>query len=260
MDYFRSMQEQFGPTAEEQEVDKTRMARAKEMASDEYYEKQRKEDMWSTLAQIGFNMASSKSPSLLQAIGEAAAAALPEARADKKERKALKDRALGIMSDMNGQKRKENLQIYGIAVDAAQADIRAGQADKALQQEADLTREGFRSRENVAREAATSRDTQFDVLYQNAYAKLRREAETGTWKTPQGNRPSEEIIRYWASQHAMNTIAASKGSQGTLTPEEILSRSRKGDGGGGSDFEEGQTAKDTNGKTIVFQGGQWVYP
>jgi hypothetical protein len=238
MDYLRRMQEQFGPTAEEKEVDAARMARAKEMASPEYYEKERKEDMWSTLAQIGFNMASSKSPFLLQAVGEAAAAALPEARADKKERKALKDRALDVMSEMNGQKRKENLQLYGIAVDAAQADIRAAQADKefglkerGLQQEADLTREGYQSREDTARLAATSRDTQFDILYQNEYAKLKREAEAGTWKTPQGNKPSDDIIRYWASQHAMSTIAASKGGQGTLTPEEILNRSRSGGGG-----------------------------
>lgn len=222
MDYFRKLQEQFGPSAEEKEVDAARMARAKEMASDEYYEKQRKEDMWSTLAQIGFNMASSKSPFLLQAIGEAAAAALPEARADKKERKALKDRALDVMAEMNGLKRKENMQLYGVAVDAAQADIRAAQADKEfglkereLEQRGELAREENTSREKIAR---TSQNTQFDVLYQNAYDKLKREAEAGTWRTPQGNMPSDEVIRYWAGQHAMNTIAASKGSQGGFDP------------------------------------------
>lgn len=224
MDYFRKLQEQFGPSAEEKEVDAARMARAKEMASPEYYEKQRKEDMWSTLAQIGFNMASSKSPYLLQAIGEAAAAALPEARADKKERKALKDRALDVMAEMNGQKRKDNLQLYGIAVDAAQADIRAAQAERefdlkerGLQQEADLTREGYQSREDAARIGAASRNTQFEILYQNAYNKLKAEAEAGTWKTPQGNKPSDAIIQYWAGKHAMDTIAATKGSQGAGT-------------------------------------------
>lgn len=39
--------------------------------------KQKKEDVWSTLAQIGFGMAASKSPTLLGAIGEAGTAAVP---------------------------------------------------------------------------------------------------------------------------------------------------------------------------------------
>jgi hypothetical protein len=42
---------------------------------------------------------------------------MPGARADKKERKALKDRALDIMGDINGLKRKENLQLFGLAVE-----------------------------------------------------------------------------------------------------------------------------------------------
>jgi hypothetical protein len=116
-DLFQDLQRRFGSTAEEQDVENKRMARAKEMGSDEYYEKQRKESMYQTLAEIGFNMASSKSPNLLQAIGEAASAAMPGARADKKERKALKDRALDIMGDINGLKRKENLQLFGMAVE-----------------------------------------------------------------------------------------------------------------------------------------------
>jgi O6-methylguanine-DNA--protein-cysteine methyltransferase len=41
--------------------------------------KQKKEDVWTTLAQIGFGMAASKSPTLLGAIGEAGSAAMPNA-------------------------------------------------------------------------------------------------------------------------------------------------------------------------------------
>ena len=116
-DIFEDLQRRFGSTPEEQDVENQRMARAKEMGSDEYYEKQRKDSMWETLANIGFNMASSKAPTLLQAIGEAASAAMPGARTDKKERAALKDRALDIMGDINGLKRKENLQLFGMAVE-----------------------------------------------------------------------------------------------------------------------------------------------
>lgn len=133
MDAYQALQNQFGPTAEEQEVDAARMARAKEMASPEFYEKQRKADMWQTLAEIGFNMASSKSPYLLQAVGEAAAAAMPGARADKKERQQLKDRALDAMGAMNGLKRKENLQLYGLAVESYKEGAQREQFEKKVE-------------------------------------------------------------------------------------------------------------------------------
>jgi hypothetical protein len=110
---------QYGPTEKQKELEARRLARAEEMASDEYYEKQRKDSLWETLANIGFNMASSKSPYLLQAVGEAAAAAMPGARVDKKERKALKDRALDIMGQMNDKTRRENLEILGVAAEFA---------------------------------------------------------------------------------------------------------------------------------------------
>jgi hypothetical protein len=132
-DEFQSLQRRFGPTEKQREVEAQRMARAEEMASPEYYEAQRKDSMWETLANIGFNMASSKSPYLLQAVGEAAAAAMPGARVDKKERKALKDRALDIMGDINDKSRKENLQLYGIAVDTAKEGIQQKQFEKKLE-------------------------------------------------------------------------------------------------------------------------------
>lgn len=56
--------------------------------------KRRNEDKWMALAEIGFNMAASNSPYLLQAVGAAAAAALPGARAAKKEREAAKREAI----------------------------------------------------------------------------------------------------------------------------------------------------------------------
>jgi hypothetical protein len=133
MDIFSMLKDRFGPSEESQKVDERRMARAEEMASGEYYEKQREGSMWETLASIGFNMASSKSPYLLQAVGEAAAAALPGARADKKERKELQDRALDIMGQMNDKKRKENLELLGVAVDMSNTGMKQEQFEKELQ-------------------------------------------------------------------------------------------------------------------------------
>jgi hypothetical protein len=77
-------------------------------------------------------MASSKSPYLLQAVGEAAAAALPGARADKKERKALQDRALDIMGQMNDKNRKENLELLGVAVDMSNTGMKQEQFEEEL--------------------------------------------------------------------------------------------------------------------------------
>ena len=132
-DEFQNLMRQFGPSEKQREVEAKRMARAEEMASDEYYEEQRKDSMYQTLAEIGFNMASSKSPYLLQAVGEAAAAAMPGARADKKERKALKDRALDIMGQMNDKTRRENLEVLGVAVDMANTGLKASQFERELE-------------------------------------------------------------------------------------------------------------------------------
>jgi hypothetical protein len=126
-DIFGRLQERFGPSSQETESRKRMMARAEEMASDEGDKERRKSDMWQTLAEIGFNMASSKSPFLLQAVGEAAAAAMPGARADKKERKAIKDRGLSLMVELGASDRKEAQQLWGMAVDAAKTNMQQKQ-------------------------------------------------------------------------------------------------------------------------------------
>ena len=129
-DIFGRLQKRFGQSEEEKAARGKLRARAEEMASDENYEKSRKEDMWATLAEIGFNMASSKSPYLLQAVGEAAAAALPNARADKKERKAIKDKGLDLMVELGAADRKEALPLWGLAVDAAKTNLQKKQYDE----------------------------------------------------------------------------------------------------------------------------------
>ena len=107
-------------------------ARFAEMRSPEEYEKQRKSDMWQTLAEIGFNMASSKTPNVLQAIGEAAAAAMPGARADKKERKELKDRALDGLLKLGAADRAEAKEVLSLGTDIYQTGLKQEQAEQAL--------------------------------------------------------------------------------------------------------------------------------
>jgi hypothetical protein len=117
------VERRFGKSAEEKATDEAITARAKEMASPEYEAKERKDSMWQTLASIGFNMASSKSPYLLQAVGEAAAAALPGAIADKKERKQLKDKALNLMVATGAKNRKDAMEKLSLALQIQQAQL-----------------------------------------------------------------------------------------------------------------------------------------
>ena len=103
-----------------------------DMRSPERYEKERKDAMYMTLAEIGFNMASSKSPYVLQAIGEAAKAALPGARVDKKERKALKDRAIAGLMQLGAEDEKMARDALALTVDMANTGIQAEQFEKKL--------------------------------------------------------------------------------------------------------------------------------
>lgn len=95
-------------------------------------EKQVKADMWQTLAEIGFNMASSKSPYVLQAIGEAAAAAMPGARADKKERKAAKDTAIRTLMAVEDVDRKTAMAGVELGMDVYKTGMSAEQAERAM--------------------------------------------------------------------------------------------------------------------------------
>lgn len=197
MDIFGMLKDRFGPSEESQKVDERRMARAEEMASPEYYEKQRKDSMWETLAAIGFNMASSKSPYLLQAVGEAAAAALPGAQVDKKERKAAQDRALDIMGQMNDKKRKENLELLGVAVDMSNTGMKQEQFEKELQfrrSEGELDRALQREIERLRAARVPSSDLETMIAIQRGGTPEEKAALIETLKLKQqyGNKGTSE--------------------------------------------------------------------
>ena len=230
----------FAKSEEDQAADAALRARAKEMASDEYYNKQRKDSMWETLATIGFNMASSKSPRLLQAVGEAAAAALPGAREDKKERKQLKDKALNLMVELGAKDRKEALEKFRLTQDVFQTQLAQRQFEKKLavdERQVDLAER--RLNEEIRQAGLTKPEDVKDrvVRYMLDFAP----------GTPQ----------YVAAENYLKTInPPPAGTNAAQTARERVNEGRGGAGG----FSEGQRAKDTQGRTIVFQGGQWVYP
>lgn len=185
-------------------------------------EKERKNDMWASLAQIGASMMGTDSPNFLQAVGQAIGGALPGAEASRKERKAMEREAVKALSELYGMERKEAKEkvalardLYGIEMGAEkeQADraFRAEQAEKALEaSRADATTAFERQKELIG-----MKDKGIDALVTANYNKLKAEAEKGVWKTPMGNKPSEAVIQWWAQQHAIDQWARrSGGGQG----------------------------------------------
>lgn len=173
-DFYNRFEKRFGRSEKEKEARAKMLARAEEMASDEEYEKSRKESMWETLAEIGFNMASTQSPNFLQAVGEAAAAALPGARASKKERKAIKDKGLELAMQLGADDRKEAMQMWGLAVDAAKTNL----SQKELAQRMALADREIASRETIA---TLDRDLQREVLLAKANDKTTFERQVAAY-------------------------------------------------------------------------------
>jgi len=79
----------------------------KKTLSPEEQKKDKEQDMWMTLAQIGAGMAATKSPNFMQAVGESMQAALPGMIADRKARKAEVKDALKEQAALEGMDRQE---------------------------------------------------------------------------------------------------------------------------------------------------------
>lgn len=106
------------------------LAQIKEDLDPEKLKKQSKQDRWATLAEIGFNMAASNSPYFLQAVGAAASAALPGAKADKKEREAKKREALRTYAEIEGLDNQEAREKVNFGLNFANTKL--GLKDKDL--------------------------------------------------------------------------------------------------------------------------------
>lgn len=111
-------------------------AMAEQYASPEYQDKLRKTDMWETLAQIGFGMASSPSPYFLQAFGQAALAALPGSRAARKERESLKREAVKTLADLENVSNEDARKVYDAGFEYAKTMLSL--KEKAAEREKDI--------------------------------------------------------------------------------------------------------------------------
>jgi hypothetical protein len=81
---------------------------------------QKKQDMWQAVAQFGFSMAATNSPSFMQAAGQAGAATVPFMAASRKERKAAERDALKQLADIEGLTTAEKKQALQSGVAYAQ--------------------------------------------------------------------------------------------------------------------------------------------
>ena len=84
--------------------------------SPEEQKKRRKQDMWTSLAELGFGMASSKSPTLLGAIGEAGMRSAPAMAERAKERRAEQRDAIKTLAQQEGLNNKDALEVANIAL------------------------------------------------------------------------------------------------------------------------------------------------
>lgn len=195
----------------------------------EYYEreldpeerrKQRKEDMWMSLAQLGANMAATDSPYFLQSVGKALAETLPGMSASKKERKDAERDALKALTDIYGFERKEAKEAYGLGVDmqraaAAQqtaAEERAARITAAAEertwrsQEAALDRDLQREIENARAARTPSSDLETMIAIQQSGTPEQKAALVQTLKLKQ---------KYATSQQGTGPFPGQPGAQTT---------------------------------------------
>jgi hypothetical protein len=242
-DIFGRLVDRFGPSAEERALRGKLMARAEEMTSDAYQEKERKLSSADFLTNLGINMMSSKSPFLLQALGEAAAAALPGAIADRKERKALRDRGLQLMVELSGKDRKEAIPLWNMAVEAAKTN---------------MTQQQFIQKQDLDERQVELAERRLDDEIRRA--NLVKPEDVNDRVTRYMLDFAEGTPQHEAAKRVLAARNPASSSTAGLTEEQIraLREGRGKTGTGGT--AEGATAKDNDGKTIVFSNGQWVYP
>jgi hypothetical protein len=92
-----------------------------EIMSPEAQKKRKKEDLWTSLAELGFGMAASKSPTLFGAIGEAGMKAAPGMAARGKERREEQRDAIKTLAAKEDMTNKQAMESFRLAGDLQKA-------------------------------------------------------------------------------------------------------------------------------------------
>lgn len=217
--------------------------------------RQKKQDKWMALAQIGANLAASNSPYFFQALGSAAAAALPGIKEDQKAREAKRREAIRDLASAEDITRKEAENRVNFAQNYA--TTRLGFTDKDLERlsKEKLTREEITSRENVARIDAGSRENAARISakgytdYQDKeLLKMRIDARRESTKEANAALKGNPI--YTKLQLSRNPADQAKADKMRRDTQASLYNQMTGE----------QMSYDKNGRMIINVGGQWVYP
>ena len=180
-------------------------------------EKARKADMWQALAEMGFRMASSSSPFVLQAIGEAAVATLPGVDASKKERKAAKDNAIRTLMAVEDVDRKTATAGVELGVDIYKTGLSQEQIEQQMANEQEriaISRQSAADQAAYQRGSLTLQREQIEAgktglqSYANAiYAQLKDRNNQGVLTDPQGRKYPYKLADSELRAMAMNAAA-----------------------------------------------------
>jgi hypothetical protein len=162
------------------------------LMSPEAQEKGRKEDLYTMLAQIGFGMAGTNSPSFLQAAGQAANAAIPGAVQARRERKAEQRQGLGALTGIEANRNAAGQARAQFAANAAQRNAEIANGDWNAEKERE-----FRAEQSLL-------ERNFRLMLQDrsdAAANSRAAMAGGSYRTPLG---AQEVNAYAAMLREQN--------------------------------------------------------
>lgn len=196
-------------------------------ATPEARAKQKRRDLWETLAQVGFNLAATKSPNFMQAVGEAGAGALPLVQQKRAQRKAEeRDDMRGLMA-IEGQRKQERSERAKVGLEGSrfateqanayernQADIASREKIAAMQESGALERTRMQVNATLGAakiQAASSKATDMSRLVDIYYEKLKERSRQGTLVIPNtsknfaGHKFSDTELRAMAAEMAYTT-------------------------------------------------------
>lgn len=250
---------------------------ARKVLTPEEQKKRRDADKWATLAEIGFGIAGSSSPYLLQAVGAAASAALPGARAAKKEREAEKRQAYRDLAEAEGITYKQAMDKANYVRDVAKdrLDISDKDITRGFQQQQTVYQQGEETK-RAQLSAQTSKDVatinadsyrdysaqQNEQLKKQAALKAPEEARARATEDPAyrtardagDTKEMQRLMRKYANDYYFEVTGENLPS---ATPPKDGNANKPAPPKGGP--KEGQKGKAANGRDMVFQSGQWVY-
>ena len=192
----------------------------KKELSEETRKKNRKDDMWMAIAQLGGALASSDSPNFLQAAGQAIARTMPGVDATKKERKAAERSAMNALTDIYGLQRKEAKEVFDFGARLAETEMSAEAAETARE----FSRDERIAGEQFTREQAEREKSIEKQLVESYFTKFKREGMDDD---------RAFRVAVIAAKQAMESAKPQKANSSASNTERLQAITQEAGGGGG---------------------------